>query len=122
MYRIFSISHSVRILLFLFLSYILFSGFRDVSNTAQTQTRDSAEIHSIAVLPFVNMSTDKSQEYFSDGIAEEILNALAKIEGLRVAARTSSLHSREEIKTFRPSVKDSTSTTYSREAYEKMAP
>jgi len=36
------------------------------------------------------MSTDKSQEYFSDGIAEEILNALAKIEGLRVAARTSS--------------------------------
>jgi TolB-like protein/Tfp pilus assembly protein PilF len=45
---------------------------------------------SIAVLPFVNMSDDKSQEYFSDGLAEELLNDLAKIPGLRVAARTSS--------------------------------
>jgi adenylate cyclase len=42
------------------------------------------------VLPFVNMSDDKSQEYFSDGLAEELLNDLAKIPGLRVAARTSS--------------------------------
>jgi len=42
------------------------------------------------VLPFVNMSDDKSQEYFSDGLAEELLNNLAKIPGLRVAARTSS--------------------------------
>src|SRR5882762_3559955 len=45
---------------------------------------------SIAVLPFVNMSSDKEQEYFSDGLAEELLNDLAKIQGLRVAARTSS--------------------------------
>jgi TolB-like protein/tetratricopeptide (TPR) repeat protein len=45
---------------------------------------------SIGVLPFVNMSDDPSQEYFSDGIAEELLNALAKLKGLRVAARTSS--------------------------------
>jgi len=45
---------------------------------------------SIAVLPFVNMSSDKEQEYFSDGLAEELLNNLAKIPGLRVAARTSS--------------------------------
>jgi TolB-like protein len=44
---------------------------------------------SIAVLPFVNMSSDPEQEYFSDGITEEILNRLAKIEGLQVAARTS---------------------------------
>jgi TolB-like protein/predicted Zn-dependent protease len=44
---------------------------------------------SIAVLPFVNMSGDKEQEYFSDGLAEELLNDLAKIQGLRVAARTS---------------------------------
>ena len=45
---------------------------------------------SIAVLPFVNMSSDPEQEYFSDGIAEELLNVLAKIDGLKVAARTSS--------------------------------
>ena len=44
---------------------------------------------SIAVLPFVNMSADEDQEYFSDGITEEILNVLAKLPELRVAARTS---------------------------------
>jgi TolB-like protein/Tfp pilus assembly protein PilF len=45
---------------------------------------------SIAVLPFVNMSDDASNEYFSDGISEELLNLLAKIPQLRVIARTSS--------------------------------
>jgi TolB-like protein len=45
---------------------------------------------SIAVLPFVNMSADKDNEYFSDGISEELLNALAKVDGLKVAGRTSS--------------------------------
>jgi TolB-like protein/tetratricopeptide (TPR) repeat protein/predicted Ser/Thr protein kinase len=44
---------------------------------------------SIAVLPFVNMSGDKEQEYFSDGLAEEIINALTHIPGLQVIARTS---------------------------------
>jgi len=46
--------------------------------------------HSIAVLPFVNLSGDKEQEYFSDGLTEELLNSLAEIDGLQVAARTSS--------------------------------
>ena len=45
---------------------------------------------SIAVLPFVNMSADKDNDYFSDGIAEEILNALAQVQDLKVAGRTSS--------------------------------
>ncbi len=45
---------------------------------------------SIAVLPFVNMSADPENEYFSDGISEEILNALTRVEGLQVTARTSS--------------------------------
>ena len=46
--------------------------------------------NSIAVLPFVNMSEEKANEYFSDGISEELLNLLAKIPQLKVAARTSS--------------------------------
>jgi len=49
----------------------------------------SAEQPSIAVLPFANMSGDKEQEYFSDGLAEEIINALVKVPGLKVIARTS---------------------------------
>ena len=44
---------------------------------------------SIAVLPLVNMSSDPEQEYFSDGISEELLNLLAKVNGLRVISRTS---------------------------------
>jgi adenylate cyclase len=44
---------------------------------------------SIAVLPFTNLSSDPEQEYFADGISEELLNLLAKVEGLRVISRTS---------------------------------
>jgi len=46
--------------------------------------------HSIAVLPFVNLSGDPQQEYFSDGLSEELLNSLSRIAALQVAARTSS--------------------------------
>ena len=46
--------------------------------------------HSIAVLPFVNLSGDPGQDYFSDGLTEELLNSLVAVEGLQVAARTSS--------------------------------
>src|SRR5689334_13533102 len=45
--------------------------------------------NSIAVLPFTNISADGDNEYFCDGLAEELLNALSKIEDLKVAARTS---------------------------------
>lgn len=57
-----------------------------------SETRDAliASEKSIAVLPFVNMSPDKDNEYFSDGVSEEILNALAKVDDLKVAGRTSS--------------------------------
>ena len=51
---------------------------------------DGTTLDSIAVLPFVNMSGDPENEYFSDGLAEELLNALVSVDGLRVAARTSS--------------------------------
>ncbi|UCC25423.1 MAG: hypothetical protein JSU98_17130, partial [Gemmatimonadales bacterium] len=46
--------------------------------------------NSVAVLPFSDLSPDGDQEYFSDGIAEELLSALSQLEGLRVASRTSS--------------------------------
>lgn len=69
-----------------------------VASTPQAETEHSnaaaekpAQIdRSIAVLPFVNMSDDASNEFFSDGISEELLNLLAKIPELRVAAQTSS--------------------------------
>ncbi len=57
----------------------------------KAQTKPPAgEPASIAVLPFVDMSENKDQEFFCDGITEEIITALAKVEGLRVVARTSS--------------------------------
>jgi len=52
--------------------------------------KESFGAKSIAVLPFTNMSADPDQEFFGDGIAEELLNLLAKVEGLRVISRTSS--------------------------------
>ena len=72
---------------------------RDAALVTQTTTHVTAEIsaeaakvnpESIAVLPFLNMSGDKANDYFSDGISEEILNVLAQIPKLQVAARTSS--------------------------------
>jgi TolB-like protein/class 3 adenylate cyclase/Flp pilus assembly protein TadD len=60
-----------------------------IPTSAQTGVKAGDE-KSIAVLPFVNMSADPENEYFSDGISEEILNALTRVEGLRVTSRTSS--------------------------------
>jgi adenylate cyclase len=51
--------------------------------------RGAAPAKSVAVLPFVNMSADKNDEYLSDGMTEELINALAKVPGLRVPGRTS---------------------------------
>lgn len=59
-------------------------------NRPGAATTHSAETASLAVLPFVDLSPEKDQEYFSDGLAEELLNALAQIKDLRVAGRTSS--------------------------------
>lgn len=64
---------------------------------------DEPMVRSIAVLPFVNMSSDEEQEWFSDGLTEEILNALARTPDLLVAARTSSFkfkNSTEDIPTI----------------------
>lgn len=56
------------------------------------EDRAAPEVASIAVLPFVDLSPGKDQEYLADGIAEEILNALANVEGLHVPGRTSSFY------------------------------
>lgn len=60
-----------------------------VGTASSTSPGFSPPPNSIAVLPFVNMSGDKDQEYFSDGLSEELLNDLARINELQVAARTS---------------------------------
>jgi len=56
----------------------------------KSEALSPASKKSVAVLPFVNMSSDKENEYFSDGITEDLIAALSKVSGLQVAARTSS--------------------------------
>ena len=57
---------------------------------AEGEQRSAPPAHSVAVLPFTNMSGDPHDDYFSDGLSEELLNTLAAVQGLKVAARTSS--------------------------------
>jgi serine/threonine protein kinase/Flp pilus assembly protein TadD len=65
------------------------TGSTPPGSTPATPSSQAAAAKSIAVLPFVNMSADPENEYFTDGIAEEIINALTKVQALRVASRTS---------------------------------
>jgi serine/threonine-protein kinase len=65
------------------------SGARASVATPSRPTISDSSRASIAVLPFRNMSADRENEYFTDGVTEEIINALSKIEALRVASRTS---------------------------------
>jgi adenylate cyclase len=69
---------------------LFFIGRYTALRTSLPEGGPSPAEKSIAVLPFVDLSQAHDQEYFCDGISEEILDALAKIEGLRVVARTSS--------------------------------
>lgn len=61
----------------------------DADSGMTVELLEDAKVSSIAVLPFVDMSPDGDQEYFGDGIAEELLNELVRLDGLRVAGRTS---------------------------------
>jgi serine/threonine-protein kinase len=63
---------------------------REPDSAARSHEPHPSIVPSIAVLPFANMSADKDNEYFSDGLAEEIINVLANMPGLKVAGRTSS--------------------------------
>jgi TolB-like protein len=56
--------------------------------------------NSIAVLPFANMSAEPGQDYFSDGLSEELLNVLAHVEGLNVASRTSSFAFKDDVRSI----------------------
>lgn len=71
-------------------SYKTVSTMQAISSGSASTIKAKINSKSIAVLPFVNMSSDKDQEYFSDGISEELLNQLAQIHELKVIARTSS--------------------------------
>lgn len=77
-------------LLVLAVGYFAVDKFLLRDDATDESIADSADVVSIAVLPFVNMSDNKENEYFADGLAEELLNLLAKRTDLRVAARTSS--------------------------------
>ena len=76
--------------------YVYYSGVFENIDSPPAETRQfTAPENSIAVLPFTDLSEEGNQAYFSDGIAEEILNLLAQVDGLHVAARTSSFAFRD---------------------------
>jgi TolB-like protein len=66
------------------------AGVTPATGNAPATPQGKPNPRSIAVLPFVNMSTDPDNEFFSDGLSEEILNSLARIDGMQVVGRTSS--------------------------------
>jgi TolB-like protein len=98
------LNRGIIIILVMLVVFLLTDKFREntpepeVTEPARTESAPDEAVQadiedtskSIAVLPFVNMSSDPEQEYFADGISEELLNALAKVSGLKVAGRTSS--------------------------------
>lgn len=67
-----------------------------VQSVVKSQAIQKARDNSIAVLPFVNMSEDEDNQYFSDGISEELLNVLVRVDDLSVASRTSSFAYRDK--------------------------
>ena len=71
------------------LVYVIANNSRILKHSAAATTAFAPTQHSIAVLPFANLSGDKAQEYFSDGLTEELLNALTKVSELRVTSRWS---------------------------------
>jgi TolB-like protein len=75
---------------------LVVSTARAARTEVRKQERQEALANSIAVLPFVNMSDDKDNQYFSDGISEELLNVLVRVDGLSVASRTSSFAYRDK--------------------------
>jgi TolB-like protein/Flp pilus assembly protein TadD len=71
-------------------------GIKKTRPEQKTKTLDEPDGSSIAVLPFVDMSPDKDQDYFCEGMAEEIINALTSVKGVHVASRTASFQFKGE--------------------------
>ena len=90
------LDRSIMLVLALGIAYFAFDKF--ILDPARDSEEITAKLQqaygdkSIAVLPFINISSDPEQDYFADGISEELLNLLARIEGLRVISRTSSFN------------------------------
>lgn len=78
----------------------------DLPNQSHLQSITGSNENSVAVLPFANFSSDPENEYFSDGITEEIINALVKVNGLQVASRTSVFSFKNTPKDIRGIAKD----------------
>lgn len=85
------------------LAMMAWTGFQAPVEDAPVVASGAETEQSIAVLPFVDMSPERDQEYLGDGIAEELLNELYRLDGLRVAGRTSSFafkHTPQDLKTI----------------------
>ncbi len=80
--------------------YRIYSDEYEGEKISKIPTKEKT-FNSIAVLPFVNMSNDPEQEYFCDGMSEEIINALSHIESLKVIARTSAFKFKGKVKDMR---------------------
>lgn len=83
------------------LAVVLLLADKLVLRKQPTPAADLPAAKSIAVLPFVNMTADKQNEFFADGLSEEILNSLARIDGMRVIGRTSSFQFKGKMEDLR---------------------
>lgn len=81
--------------------YAISAAGLEVPDPSELEGKGERASKSIAVLPFVNMSNDPDNEYFSDGITEEILNVLTRVDGLKVTSRTSAFSFKNTTKDIR---------------------
>lgn len=102
-YSVHKINAAITVLLIIALLFVIFDSYvikpeddeSALAAEAASEQPGAKRYDSIAVLPFINMSEDPGQTYLSDGLSEELLNLLAKLDKLKVAARTSSFAFRE---------------------------